>query len=101
MKGLKCRQRAAAERIAMNTPVQGTAADLIKMAMIAVHRRLKSDFPRAVLLLQVHDELVLEVPEEQLDEISAALVEEMQGVYTLGVPLLVETGHGRTWDEAH
>ena len=94
-------ERAAGERIAMNTPVQGTAADLIKMAMIKVYYRLKSDFPKASLLLQVHDELVLEVPEEQLEVISAALVEEMQGVYTLCVPLLVETGQGRTWDEAH
>jgi DNA polymerase-1 len=104
VRGLSSRnnnERAAAERVAMNTPVQGTAADLIKMAMIKVHERLKADFPRASLLLQVHDELVLEVPEEDLEAISAALVEEMQGVYALGVPLLVETGHGATWDAAH
>ncbi len=94
-------ERSAAERVAMNTPVQGTAADLIKMAMIKVHRRLKADFPRAALLLQVHDELVLEVPEEELEAISAALIAEMQGVYALEVPLLVETGRGATWDETH
>ena len=94
-------ERGAGERVAMNTPVQGTAADLIKIAMIRVHRRLKADFPEADLLLQVHDELVLEVPTAQLDDISAALVEEMQGVASLNVPLLVETGHGRTWDAAH
>ena len=93
--------RSAAERVAMNTPVQGTAADLIKMAMIRVHQRLKADFPAAKLLLQVHDELVLEVPEAQVDAVAAAIKAEMEGVAQLRVPLLVETGSGVTWDAAH
>ncbi|MFT4977193.1 MAG: DNA polymerase-1, partial [Myxococcota bacterium] len=93
--------RAAGERIAMNTPVQGTAADLIKMAMITVHSRLGQDFPSARLLLQVHDELVVEAPEADVEGIKAMLVSEMGGVAELGVPLKVETGSAETWDAAH
>ena len=92
--------RGAAERVAMNTPIQGTAADLIKLAMIAVHRRISADFPTARLLLQVHDELVLEVPEADLEAVRAAVVAEMQGVAALAVPLVVDTGDGRTWGDA-
>ena len=94
-------ERAAAERIAVNTPVQGTAADLIKMAMIRVDQRLGRDFPRARLLLQVHDELVLEVPEDEVEAVRAAVKEEMEGVADLRVPLRVDTGVGDNWDEAH
>ena len=90
-----------AERIAVNTPVQGTAADLIKRAMVRVDERLRRDFPRARLLLQVHDELMLEVPEDQLEDIRHAIVSEMEAVAELAVPLKVETGHGRSWDAAH
>ncbi len=93
--------RAAAERIAINTPVQGSAADLIKKAMIAVHARLAAEFPTTRLLLQVHDELVLEVPVGAVDAVRAAVVEEMQGVARLAVPLVVDSGVGATWDEAH
>jgi len=94
-------ERGFAERIAMNTPIQGTAADLIKLAMLRVHRRIKAELPDCKLLLQVHDELILEVPEARLEAARAAMIEEMQGVDTLHVPLVVETGYGRTWDAAH
>jgi DNA polymerase-1 len=93
--------REAAERIAVNTPIQGTAADIMKIAMVRVWRRLLRDHPEARLLLQVHDELLLEVPEAQLGAVRAAVVEEMVGAAALGVPLVVETGTGRSWDEAH
>ncbi|MGH9381745.1 MAG: DNA polymerase I [Thermoanaerobaculia bacterium] len=87
-------------RIAINAPIQGTAADLLKLAMIAVDRRLRAEHPDAALLLTVHDELVLEVPEKELDAVTALVTEEMQGVAELAVPLVVETGAGRSWYEA-
>jgi DNA polymerase-1 len=85
------------ERIAQNTPIQGTAADLIKEAMIRIHRILESSFPETKLLLQVHDELLLEVPEERAEEVAAMVVEEMEGAVTLNVPLAVEGGTGKSW----
>jgi len=94
-------ERGGAERIAINTPVQGTAADLIKMAMIRVHRALRADHPHARLLLQVHDELVLEVPRNELLAVSARVRHEMESVATLAVPLRVDVGVGDNWDEAH
>lgn len=87
-------------RIAINAPIQGTAADLQKLAMIAVDRRLRAEHPRAALLLTVHDELVLEVPEDELDAVSSLVTDEMQGVAELAVPLVVETGAGRSWYDA-
>jgi DNA polymerase I len=104
VRGLDARnpvERGGAERIAINTPVQGSAADLIKLAMIRVHRRITAAHPAARLLLQVHDELVLEVPEADLEAVKAAVVEEMAGVADLVVPLVVGCGVGRTWDAAH
>ena len=93
--------RMAARRVAINTPVQGTAADIIKLAMLRVDRRLARDFPDVRLILQVHDELVFEVPLPQVDRLTAAVVQEMQSAYPLSVPLVVDTGCGRTWEEAH
>jgi len=93
--------RAAAERVAINTPVQGSAADLIKKAMLAVDARLRDEFPGQLMLLQVHDELLLEVDENAVDAISAMVSEEMVGAIVLSVPLIVDVGVGRTWDEAH
>jgi DNA polymerase-1 len=93
--------RGAAERIAINTPVQGTAADLIKMAMIRVHRALAKDHPSTRLLLQVHDELVLEVPRNELLSVSALVRREMEAVADLAVPLRVDVGVGDNWDDAH
>jgi DNA polymerase-1 len=93
--------RAEAERMAINTPVQGTAADLIKKAMIQIHAKLKKEKLRARMLLQVHDELLLEVPEEEVASVEAMVKQEMEGVYPLQVPLSVDTKVGRNWDEAH
>ncbi len=85
------------ERIAQNTPIQGTAADLIKVAMIRIQMLLEDRFPEAKLLLQVHDELLLEVPEEQIDEVGRMVVEEMEGAMELNVPLAVDFGVGNSW----
>lgn len=94
-------QRNLGERLAMNTPVQGTAADIIKLAMISIHRRLRERNLESRLILQVHDELLLEVKEKELDEIRDIVKEEMEGVIQLDVPLTVEIGFGRDWAEAH
>ena len=94
-------RRQGAERAAINAPMQGTAADLIKKAMIATQRWLKDEGLKSRLVLQVHDELVLEVPNAELDRIRAELPGLMGGVAELKVPLLVEVGAGDNWDEAH
>jgi DNA polymerase-1 len=83
--------------MAINARIQGTAADLLKMAMVAVHRRLLAEEPGARLLLTVHDELVLEVPEEAAPRVSDLVRDEMAGVASLAAPLVVETGWGTNW----
>ena len=93
--------RAAAERVAVNTPVQGSAADLIKKAMLTVDRRLAAEFPGQLLLLQVHDELLLEVDEDRAEEVGEMVRSEMVSAMKLSVPLVVDVGVGRSWDEAH
>lgn len=92
--------QAAGKRIAMNTPVQGTAADLIKMAMINVYRRLKAEKLDAELILQVHDELIIEADRSCAERCAELLKEEMQGVYKMKVPLAVDVHIGETWYEA-
>ncbi|MFN7935718.1 MAG: DNA polymerase, partial [Bryobacteraceae bacterium] len=92
--------RGFAERIAINTPMQGGAADLIKMAMIRIDRLLAEEGWKTRMLLQVHDELVLEAPEEEAERASAMVKREMEGVYPLTVPLVVETGIGENWRDA-
>jgi DNA polymerase-1 len=92
--------RSFAERTAVNTPLQGTAADLIKLAMIRIHLRMREEAPRARLLLQVHDELVLESPPEEVESVRRMVKEEMEGVMKLEVPLLVDTGAGANWRDA-
>lgn len=94
-------RRAAAERAAINAPMQGTAADLIKLAMIAVQGWLDREKLATMLLLQVHDELVLEVPDDELARVQRELPALMTGVAALSVPLVVEVGAGKNWDEAH
>ena len=94
-------RRQAAERAAINAPMQGTAADLIKLAMIAVSRWLREEGLGSRLILQVHYELVLEVPADELDVVRVRLPELMAGVAELAVPLLAEVGVGANWDEAH
>ncbi|MCO8098020.1 DNA polymerase I [Acinetobacter lwoffii] len=91
--------RKAAERAAINAPLQGSAADIIKMAMIEVDKMLPKD--QAKMLLQVHDELVFEVDEDIADELAPKLAEVMQSVLQISVPLVVEVGKGKNWDEAH
>ena len=92
--------RQGAERIALNTPIQGTAADLIKLAMIRVENALSASFPEAKLLLQVHDELIVECPEAQAAEVAALVSREMEGVAQLKVPLTAEAKFGKSWYEA-
>ncbi len=94
-------RRQGAERAAINAPMQGTAADLIKMAMIAVDKWLTNDKLATKLIMQVHDELVLEVPQQERDLVKQRLPELMNGVAKLAVPLLVELGEGPNWDKAH
>jgi DNA polymerase-1 len=94
-------RRQAAERAAINAPMQGTAADLIKKAMIAVHQWLNDSNLQSRLVLQVHDELVLEVPDEEIDTIRTNLPGVMENVANLSVPLRVDVGVGANWDEAH
>jgi len=93
--------RQFAERTAINTPIQGTAADIIKIAMVNIDRRLMSEKLSACMIMQVHDELVLEVPAKECDTVEALVREEMEGVMDLTVPLKVEVGRGENWDEAH
>jgi DNA polymerase-1 len=93
--------RAAAERVAINTPVQGSAADLIKKAMLTVDKRLREEFPGQLLLLQVHDELLLEVDEDKADEVGKMVSDEMCSAMELSVPLVVDLGTGKNWEEAH
>jgi DNA polymerase-1 len=83
--------------VAQNTPIQGTAADLIKIAMVRIQTLLEDRFPTSKLLLQVHDELLLEVPESEVDEVGMMVREEMEGAMELDVPLAVDTGIGGSW----
>ena len=92
--------RSGAERIALNTPIQGTAADLIKLAMIRVDAALGRDFPQAKLILQVHDELIVECPEEIAAEVAALVSREMEQVAVLNVPLTAEAKWGKSWYDA-
>lgn len=93
--------RQFAERMAVNTPIQGTAADLIKLAMIRIAGRLRTQNLTAAMIMQVHDELVFEVPEEEVETIIALVKEEMEQVMVLRVPLKVAVSYGRNWDDAH
>jgi DNA polymerase I len=97
-------QRSFGERMAVNSPIQGSAADLIKLAMINVHRRLQQELPTTKMILQVHDELIFEAPETELDDVKRLVQGEMEGVGTqlkLSVPLKVDIGIGRNWRAAH
>jgi DNA polymerase-1 len=92
--------RQGAERIALNTPIQGTAADLIKLAMIRVDKALAVKYPDAKLILQVHDELIVECPEAIAEDVANLVSEQMQHVAELKVPLLAEAKWGKSWYEA-
>ena len=93
--------RSFAERNAVNSPIQGTAADIIKMAMVSIHRRLKEEGMQTQMIMQVHDELNFNVPVAEVDRARAMVVDEMQNVVHLTVPLIADCGVGKNWLEAH
>ncbi|MCH7522138.1 MAG: hypothetical protein IIB42_10635 [Candidatus Marinimicrobia bacterium] len=95
------RLRSADERMAVNMPIQGTAAELIKIAMIRIHRRLQEESYRSLMILQIHDELLFETPEDEVDRLREMVVAEMEGAMKLDVPLKVDWGFGPSWYEAH
>lgn len=94
-------RRQAAERVATNTPIQGSAADIIKIAMVRLAGRLKDEGLEAAMVLQVHDELLLECPKRELKQVVSLVEELMAGAASLSVPLLVDVGHGANWALAH
>jgi DNA polymerase-1 len=94
-------RRQGAERAAINAPMQGTAADLIKLAMIAVQNWISSSRLKSRLIMQVHDELVLEVPEAEVDAVKGQLPDLMNSVAKLDVPLEIQVGVGPNWEKAH
>ena len=94
-------RRSFSERVAMTSPIQGTAADMMKIAMNSVYEELKRKELKSEIVLQVHDELLLEVPKEELDEVREILVSSMENALTLPVPFLVEAKTGNNWEEAH
>ena len=93
--------RSFGERVALNMPIQGAAADIIKLAMVRVHRQLKEADLAARLIMQVHDELIVECPEAEADRVKAILVREMEGAWPLSVPLIAEAHSGKSWLECH
>ena len=94
-------EKAAAERIAVNTPIQGSAADIVKKAMIETDRELRTQKLSARLLLQVHDELIFECPKEETERVKAAVKEKMENVIKLAVPLRVSIESGLRWGDFH
>jgi DNA polymerase-1 len=92
--------RSFGERVALNMPIQGTAADIIKLAMVRVDERLRREGLQGRLILQVHDELIVECPENEKEQVSSLLTEEMERVMTLSVPLTAEAHWGKNWLEA-
>tara|TARA_B100001113_G_scaffold114276_2_gene93022 strand:- start:2561 stop:5245 length:2685 start_codon:yes stop_codon:yes gene_type:complete len=94
-------RRQASERAAINAPVQGTAADIMKIAMIKTHKAIKTEKIEAKLILQVHDELILDTPKKEIDSVIAILTDSMMGAANLDVPLEIDVGIGDNWDQAH
>ena len=92
--------RSFGERVARNMPIQGTAADIMKIAMISVYNALRTELPSARLLLQVHDELIVECPEADAEKTAALLKERMESAASLSVPLTADVHWGRSWHEA-
>ena len=91
----------AEERVAINMPIQGTAADIIKIAMINIHNKLESENYQSKMILQIHDELLFECPKAEVDKLAAMVVEKMEGAVSLSVPLKVDWNYGSSWYEAH
>ena len=98
---LRMTVRALAERNAVNAPIQGTSADIIKIAMINVDRRLAAEGLQSRMILQIHDELVFDAIPSEVEKLKALVTQEMENVIKLSVPLTVECNHGSNWLEAH
>jgi DNA polymerase-1 len=94
-------RRQYAERTAINAPMQGSAADIIKKAMLAVDHWIETEKPAVKMIMQVHDELVFEVEKEAVESVTKNIIELMSSAAKLDVPLIVDTGTGKNWDEAH
>jgi len=94
-------RRQASERVAINAPVQGTAADIMKIAMIEMHRSIQEEKVEAKLILQVHDELILDTPKQEIDDVIKLVTSSMMGAADLDVPLEIDIGIGDNWDQAH
>lgn len=101
LKSGKYAERAFGERVALNAPIQGSAADIIKIAMIRVHERLKKEVPEAKIVLQIHDELIVEAPVAEAEKVKRLLSEEMSAAFPLSVPLVADATSGANWLEAH
>ena len=93
--------REAAKRMAINMPIQGTSAEMIKLAMIAISNHISSKSMKSKLLLQIHDELVFEVPKDELEELEGLVLDKMINALPLSVPIEVDSGYGQSWYEAH
>jgi DNA polymerase-1 len=93
--------RSGDERNAVNAPIQGSAADIIKIAMIRIQNRMESGNLKSKMLLQVHDELVFDMHKEEIDTLPSLIKEEMENAFVLAVPLDVEVGYGNNWLQAH
>ena len=100
IKASKFATRSFGERVALNMPIQGTAADIMKLAMVRVFDRLRAERLEARLIMQVHDELIVECPEQEAEQVKTLLTAEMEGVVELAVPLLAAAHSGKNWLEA-
>lgn len=94
-------RRDAAERMAINMPIQGTAAEMIKLAMIKIHRIIKKENLKSMLIMQIHDELLLEVHKDELEYITKIVIDNMKNAMKLDVPIEIDFGSGPSWYEAH
>lgn len=100
LKATNYTRRQAAERIAMNAPIQGSAADIIKLAMIDVHGALKKEKLTSKLILQVHDELIVDTHKSEINKVKSILKEKMENIFELKCPLIVDISEGKNWYEA-
>jgi DNA polymerase-1 len=101
IKSSNIHRKRGAERAAVNAPLQGTAADIIKLAMLNVAQWIKDSDTKVKMIMQVHDELIFEVPKLELESATLQIKEKMENATTLSVPLIVDVGMGKNWDEAH
>jgi DNA polymerase-1 len=94
-------RKRAAERMAINMPIQGTAAEMIKLAMISIYKKMKKEQLKSMMILQIHDELIFEVPESEIEKLQSIVIPEMESALPLSVPVVVDWGVGDTWYDAH